>query len=236
MNDEDQVLISPRYMAGTGPVQDAIGPLIHLFDWPWIHDSTTGRITATSPDQTTTVDFDPSERFGRWWAVTHRGEQDRRAEFTRHTPAETVAAVTLSLPQLLGDRRHIEPLNVGVDPFAVTSNSGWRQDSNGHATSSDGHCTLWHTPGSAWAWWVEADVYGKAGTQWDAAFSTHAPTALVTRFVTRLTTPEPVQRRYGSIPGPAVPFALITPVCIPLGNAQLAHALGQLGAAARRHR
>lgn len=95
--------------------------------------------------------------------------------------------------------------------------------------SPDGHCTLWHTPGSAWAWWVETDMYGKADTQWDASFSTHVLTALVTRFVTHLTNPEPVQRRFGTILALAVPFALITPACVPLGNAQLAHALSQLG-------
>lgn len=220
-------------MAGTGPVQDAIGPLIHLFRWPWIHDSTTGRITATSPDQTTIVDFDPSERFGRWWTVTHHGEQDWRAAFTRQTPAETIAAVTQSLPQLLGDHRHIAPLDTSLDPLTVAGYSGWRQPSDDPAVrvSPDGHCTLRHTPGAETAWWVETDVYDGFDTQWDASFSTNIPTPVVTRFVTHLATPEPVQRRYGTIPTLAVPFALITPVCTPLGNAQLAHALGQLGRA-----
>jgi hypothetical protein len=217
-------------MAGTGPIQDAIGPLIHLFDWSQQHDNDTRRITATSPDRTTTMDFDPGERFGKWWTVTHHGKQDWRAAFTRQTPAEAIAAVTQSLPQLLGDHRHIAPLDTADDPIVVAGYSGWQQPGSdpGLRVSPDGHCTLRHTPGAETAWWVETSVYEGFDTQWDASFSAHVPLALVTRFVTHLTAPDPVQRRYGDIPALARPFALITPAHQPLGNAHLTHALGQL--------
>jgi hypothetical protein len=123
VNDKDQVLISPRYVAGTGPVQDAIGPLIHLFEWPWINDDATCRITVTSPVQTTIVDFDLSERFGRWWTVTQDGVQDWQAALTRQAPAETIDAVTRSLPQLPSDQRHIAPLDTALDPMTVVGYS-----------------------------------------------------------------------------------------------------------------
>lgn len=190
LTDNDRVLISPRYMAGTGPIQAAIGPLIHLFGWSWQHETGTGRITAVSPDGTALVDFNPSERLDRWWTVTYRGEQDWRAVFTRQTPAETIAAFTQSLPQLLGDHRHIVPLDSALDPFAVTGYSGWRQpcDDPTVRVSPDKHCTVRHTPDPERAWWVKTDVYGGFDTQWDASFSANVPTALVSRFVTHLAT------------------------------------------------
>lgn len=224
-------------MAGTGPIEDAITPLLHLFGWSWRHDTTTGRISVTSPDQTTIVDFNPSQRSGRWWTIAHYGEQVWRAAFTRQTPAEAIAAVTQSLPQLLGDHRHITPLDTTRDPFTVAGHSGWQQLADNPAAwaSSDSHCTLRHAPDAEASWRIETDVYDGFDTQWNASFSTHIPTALVTRFLTHLLGPEPVQRRFGSIPSLAVPFALITPLAEPMGNAHLAHALAQLGSALRPH-
>ncbi|MGW7363977.1 DUF317 domain-containing protein [Streptomyces sp. NPDC054841] len=51
------------------------------------------------------MNFNSRHTRGQWWSVAHH-EPFWEAQFTRQTPIEVVAAVTQSLPQLIGDHRH----------------------------------------------------------------------------------------------------------------------------------
>ncbi|MGW1816232.1 hypothetical protein ACWCQM_22010 [Streptomyces sp. NPDC002125] len=62
----DLVLVSPRYRAGSGTnkINDVIGPLVHLFTWPYEHNPQTGRIDIDSPCRSVFLDFDPNRQDG----------------------------------------------------------------------------------------------------------------------------------------------------------------------------
>ncbi len=107
----DRVLISPRYLAGTGAdsLGNVIGPLTHLVDWHTTHDPATGLVTLDSPDHCLFITFEPMRFDGIWWTIAHH-EPNWEVKFTRQTPVEAIAAVTQALPQLLGDHRHCEQI------------------------------------------------------------------------------------------------------------------------------
>ncbi|MFD5320026.1 DUF317 domain-containing protein [Streptomyces sp. NPDC127098] len=230
-HDDDLVLVSPRYLAGGGGIADALGPLIHLFHWPTHHVRDRGQVTVTSPDGAVAVAFDPTRQDGVWWTVTRR-QPSWSAEFTHLTPVEVIAAITQSLPQLLGDHRLIDrigALNDAPDILTTARLNGWHyQKDPAQFTSPDGHCAVRHTPGADTPWQVTHSLFDGFNTHWTATFTTATPQPLINQFVTHLATSTPVERRYRDIPYIAREIALITPARGGPVNAHVHHALAHI--------
>ncbi|WP_435124623.1 DUF317 domain-containing protein [Actinacidiphila sp. bgisy144] len=232
---DDRVLVSPRYLAGAGPdrIGDALGPLIHLFGWLPQHDTATGHVSITSPGGTIVLDFDPSDRFGRWWTISHH-DPYWTAEFSRQTPIEAVAAVTQVLPQMIGDRRHSDQMALTTSSLMqIAELSGWNSEEGTHI-SPDGHCRLHHTSAGN-RWKFQHDVYEGFDTQWDASF-TGAPHQLVAHFLAHLASSAPVERRFGDVPFLVQNYegAHITAARGTATPPQIHHAVSQLGKTTRR--
>lgn len=233
---QDRVLVSPRYLAGAGDrLTDAVGPLIHLFGWPYEHERASGRIRLDSPDGSTFVSFDPREPHGHWWTVAHH-EPFWEARFTRQTPIEAIAAVTQALPQLLGDDRHIDRIPLTTAPLVhIADVNHWTREGVTF-TSPDGHCHLKYIGGKETPWRFRHHVHGGFDTHWYAAFTQDTPQRLVAQFFTHLATPTPAERAFGDVPHLVqnLDDALITPVRAAAANPHVHHAAAQLGHAFRR--
>ncbi|NIY65623.1 DUF317 domain-containing protein [Streptomyces malaysiensis] len=234
---QDRVLVSPCHLAGAGTdrLADAIGPLIHLFGWQNEHDRATGRITLSSPDGGVFVNFNCSHPQGQWWSVSHH-EPFWEAKFTRQTPIEPIAAVTQTLPQLVGDHRHADRIPLTTSALAqIAELNHWRGD-GGTFTSPDGHCLLQHTPGDETPWRFQHHVYDGFDTHWHASFTQDTPEQLVAQFFAHLATTTPVERVFRDVPYlvQELDDALITPVLGAAVNPHVHHAGAQLGRAARR--
>ncbi|MGX1853855.1 DUF317 domain-containing protein [Streptomyces sp. NPDC055299] len=224
---DDQVMVSPRYMAGAGDrVADVIGPLIHLFGWKHQHDAATGHVAVDSPDASLFIDFAPLHPRGQWLTVAHH-EPYWEATFSRQTPLEAVAAVTQALPQLLGDARHADRIPITDMPLdQLAELNDWSAE-DGALTSPDLYCRLQHTPGQEIAWQVE-HVYFEGAPL--ATFTQDTPECLVRNFFAHLTAPMAVERVVADIPLSTLHgnSALITPVRGSGVNPQIHHALAQL--------
>jgi hypothetical protein len=225
----DRVLISPRYLAGTGAdsLGNVIGPLTHLFGWHTTHDPATGLVTLDSPDHCLFITFEPMRFDGVWWTIAHH-EPHWEAKFTRQTPVEAIAAVAQALPQLLGDHRHSEQifLTAGSPSSVAAGHQGTaHRDGNGF-TAPDGHCTLRRTSQSPATWTVNASLYEGFDTEWSAVF-TGAPERLVAQFVAGVASDIPVERAFGDIPYlvQRSSSALITPVRGAAVNPHVHHAV-----------
>ncbi|MCL7493820.1 DUF317 domain-containing protein [Streptomyces sp. MCA2] len=224
---DDQVMVSPRYMAGAGDrIADVIGPLIQLFEWNHEHDAATGHVTIDSPDGSLFVDFAPLHPRGQWVTVAHH-EPYWEAVFSRQAPLEAVAAVTQALPQLLGDVRHADRIpitDMSLDQIAELND--WSAE-DGALTSPDLYCRLQHTPGEEIAWQVE-HVYFEGAPL--ATFTQDTPECLVRNFFSHLTAPMAVERVFADVPLSTRHgrTALITPVRGAAVNAHVHHALAQL--------
>ncbi len=234
----DRVLVSPRHLAGSGldRLGDALGPLIHLFGWSAQHDAATGHVVIDSPDGSLFLDFNPSHPGGRWWTIAHH-EPYWEAQFSRQTPIEAIAAVTQTLSQLIGDRRHADRIPLTTSALArIAELNHWQPADDGTVTSPDGHCLLQHTPGHETPWRFEHSVFDGFDTQWQATFTQDTPEQLVTQFFAHLATTEPVERAFHDVPYlvQELDDALITPVRGAAVNPHVHHAAAQLGRAARR--
>jgi hypothetical protein len=234
----DRVLVSPRHLAGSGldRLGDALGPLIHLFGWPSQHDAATGHVAIDSPDGSLFLDFNPSHPSGRWWTIAHH-EPCWEAQFSRQSPIEAIAAVTQSLPQLIGDRRHADRNPLTTSTLArIAELNHWQRADDGTLTSPDGHCLLQHAPGHQTPWRFEHSVFDGFDTQWQATFTQDTPEQLVTQFFAHLATTAPVERAFRDVPYlvQELDDALITPVRGAAVNPQVHHVAAQLGRAVRR--
>ncbi|MCL2728394.1 MAG: DUF317 domain-containing protein [Actinomycetia bacterium] len=195
---EARVMVSPRYMAGAGDrLADVLGPLIHLFDWRPEHDPTTGNLTINSPDGSLLVDFRPLHPLGHWVTVAHH-EPYWEAAFSRQAPLEAVAAITQTLPQLLGDTRHRNRIPITQMPLDQLADlHGWAAGDDGALTSPDHYCRLQHTPGREIGWQVEHLYFENAPL---ATFTQDAPEVLVRQFFAYLAARAPVERSFGDLP------------------------------------
>ncbi|MFE6457799.1 DUF317 domain-containing protein [Streptomyces cinereoruber] len=229
----ERVLVSPRYLAGTGDrVADVLGPLIHLFDWRHTHDESTGCITVDSPDGSVFIDFTPTAFEGVWWTIAHH-EPFWRITATQQTPLEALASVTQALPQLLDDTRHSD--RIGLTDYTVAEIArlyDWTTADNASGVSfisPDGHCTVHHAPGTERPWHVEHSVWDGVGTRWTVSFEGEVPDALARQFFLFLATDAPVERTVEDIPHLARGQAQMAPLNRkPLSGAlgpHLAHAL-----------
>lgn len=236
---DDQVLVSPRYLAGGGinKINDVLGPLIHLFKWRYEHNRLTGRIDIDSPCGSTFVDFTPARQDGVWWTIAHH-EPYWQVEFGRQAPAEAIASVTQALPQLLGDRRHADRVPLATESVAdLAKSSGWAVNetiSGVTWASPDGHCTVEHSTDPVHPWRVAHSVYDGFDTHWNATFTHDAPGQLVAQFFTHLASDIPAERIFREVPYlvQRSPSALITPVRAATVNSHCHHAVAQ---AARTH-
>ncbi|MEV8125394.1 DUF317 domain-containing protein [Streptomyces sp. NPDC085944] len=232
---DDRVMVSPRYMAGAGDrLADAIGPLIHLFGWTPQHDPATGHVKIDSPDGSMFVDFDPIHPLGQWWTITHH-EPYWEVQFSRQTPLEAVAAVTQTLPQLLGDTRHAERIPITEMPLEqLAAHNDWSAEASA-LTSPDWCCQLLHTPDEDITWRAWHAFFEKQPL---ATFTRDAPDALVRNFFAHLATPTAVERAFADVPlsTRSEHSNLITPVRGAAINPHVDHALAQLGSTRPRRR
>ncbi|MFF5728095.1 DUF317 domain-containing protein [[Kitasatospora] papulosa] len=236
----DLVLVSPRYLAGGGmnKINDVIGPLVHLFAWPYEHNPRTGRIDIDSPCGSVFLDFDPNRQDGVWWTIAHH-EPHWQIEFSRQTPNEAIASVTQALPQLLGDRRHADRIPLATESVAhLAKSSGWEASSisSGVAWASpDGHCTVEHSTDPMHPWRIQHSVYDGFDTHWSATFTPEVPEPLVAQFFTHLATTTPVERLFRDVPYfvQKLDEVLITPARGAAVNPHVHHAGAQLGRAVR---
>ncbi|MFD5765317.1 DUF317 domain-containing protein [Streptomyces sp. NPDC127049] len=223
----DRFLVSPRYLAGTGDrLADVLGPLIHLFGWEHTHDPASGHVSVDSPGHDLLLDFAPSSPDGMWWTIQHP-DPLWKITATRLTPLEPLAAITQTLPQLLGDTRHADRIPLTTRPVAeIADLNGWTA-SGASFTSPDGHCTLRYEAGASWQ--IEHSVYDGFGTHWSVRAEGELPDQLAAQFLSFLATPDPVERAFGDIPYLARSQARLTPLDSksPLGP-HVVHALGAL--------
>lgn len=232
---DQQVMISPRYMAGAGDrIADVIGPLIHLFGWKHRHDAATGRVEIDSPDGSVFVDFDPVLTQGHWCQVA-QDEPHWQVVFSRQAPLEAVAAVTQALPQLLGDARHAEQIPLTDQPLnRLAALNNWNTE-DAVLTSPDGYCQLVHTPEDEEdITWRVRHAFFEAEPL--ATFTRDVPERLVSNFFAHLATPIPVERTVAHVPLSTRynHSSLMTPVRAAVINPHVHHALTQLDRAARR--
>ncbi|WP_198358303.1 DUF317 domain-containing protein [Streptomyces fildesensis] len=236
---DERVMVSPRHLAGGGisKFNDGIGPLVHLFNWRYEHNPSTGRIDIDSPCGSVFLDFEPNQRDGIWWELRHH-EPNWTARFSRQTPAEALAAVTQVLPQLLGDTRHADRIPLTTNTLAQTAElNGWAIVRAGPITlftSPDEHCHLRHEPDTEVPWRFEHSLYEGFDTEWNATFTRDTPERLVAQFFTHLASDEPVERVLKEVPFLVQnsDSALITPVS---GAAVSPHAHHAVAQAARAH-
>lgn len=234
---DDPVLVSPRYLAGGGRTNDVLGPLIHLFKWPYEHNMHTGRIHIDSPCGSIFVDFAPAREDGVWWTIAHH-DPYWQVEFGRQTPAEAIASVTQALPQLLGDQRHADRSPLATESVAdLAKSSGWAAKgtiSGVTWTSPDEHCTVEHSAEPVHPWRFAHSVHDGFGTHWTATFTCDAPSELVAQFFTHLASDIPAERSLRELPHLVQhgSSALITPVRAATVNSRTPHAVAQ---AARTH-
>ncbi|MFF7400562.1 DUF317 domain-containing protein [Streptomyces murinus] len=241
--DNDLVLVSPRYLAGSGSkLADALGPLIHLFHWHHHHDPASGHIGLDSPCGSMFVDFEPTRHDGMWWNVRHQ-EPYWQAQFSRQTPIETIAAVTQALPQLLDDTRHAD--RIPLTPQTIAQSAGrnsWTsrtEEGTTVRTSPDGHCVLTHEPSSELTWQIRNSLYEGVDTEWSATFTFDTPEPVVAQFFAHLTSGVPVERVFAEVPFLVrdSASALITPVRDAAVNPHTHHAVAQADQAhTDRHR
>ncbi|WP_406220658.1 DUF317 domain-containing protein [Streptomyces decoyicus] len=235
---DDEVLVSPRHLAGGGPNQfrNVLGPLIHMFDWPYTHNPSTGHITIDSPCGSTFIDFTPTRLDGIWWNISHY-EPYWKAQFSRQTPAEALSAITQTLPQLIGDDRHARRIPLATNTLPQTADlNSWTTSAEGTATvftSADGHCAFTHEPDSEVPWRFEHSVYDGFDTHWNATFTQDTPKQLVAEFFTNLASSEPAERVFGDVPYLVRHHsgALITPVQGAAVNPHVHHAVAQVAQA-----
>ncbi|MGW6796828.1 DUF317 domain-containing protein [Streptomyces chartreusis] len=224
---DERVMVSPRYMAGTGDqIADVIGPLIHLFGWPTQHDAATGHFKIDSPDGSMFCEFDPIHPLSRWWTISHH-EPYWEATFSRQMPMEAIAAVTQALPQLLGDNRQAERIPITDMPLDQLADLNDWSVEGGTLTSPDRYCRLVYTPHEEIAWQVEHVNFENAAL---ATFTKDTPTGLVRNLFAHLAMPTPVERTFADVPistryGHG---AVITPGRGAAVNPHVHHALGQL--------
>ncbi|MFI8307727.1 DUF317 domain-containing protein [Streptomyces sp. NPDC085927] len=232
----DRVLISPRHLAGGGldRLGDALGPLIHLYSWTHNHDATTGHVALDSPCHSLFVDFDPANRHGNWWRISHH-EPYWEARFSRQTPIEAIAAFAQALPQFLGDTRHAGRIPVTTSTLVQTADlNNWTMAAEGEATvftSADGHCALTHELNADTRWHIQHSLLDGVDTDWAASFTRATPVRLVSQFFTHLASTASVQRTFGDLPHLVQHSseAVIAPVRNAAVNPRVQHALAQPG-------
>ncbi|MFJ6438655.1 DUF317 domain-containing protein [Streptomyces sp. NPDC091416] len=231
---DDMVLVSPRYLAGAGmnKINDAIGPLVHLFSWSHKHDRDTGRVEVDSPCGGVFLDFAPARQDGVWWTIAHH-DPYWRMEFSRQTPSEAIASVTQALPQLLGDRRHADRIPLATESVGhLAEASGWGVTATATGVvwrSPDEHCTVEHSADPDHPWQIKHSVYDGFDTHWTATFTPDVPDELVAQFFTHLTSGIPAERVYREVPFlvQTSNSALITPVKDAAVNPHVDHAVAQ---------
>lgn len=234
----DLVLVSPRYLAGGGmnKINDVVGPLIHLFSWSDQHDRHSGRIEVDSPCGSVFLDFTPDRQDGMCWTIAHH-DPSWQIRFSRQTPSEAIASVTMALPQLLGDRRHADSIPLATKSVArLAESSGWNVTATAVGViwkSPDEHCTVEHSADPDHPWQITHSVHDGLDTHWTATFTPDTPDRLVAQFFTHLSSSIPATRVYREVPVIAQTSgsALITPAKVTTANPYSHHAVTQAAVA-----
>ncbi|WP_371632219.1 DUF317 domain-containing protein [Streptomyces sp. NBC_01259] len=230
----DLVLVSPQYLAGGGinKINDVVGPLIHLFSWPYQHDRHSGRIEVDSPCGSVFLDFAPDRQDGMWWTIAHH-DPYWQIRFSRQTPSEAIASVTMTLPQLLGDRRHADCIPLATKSVAsLAEGRGWNVTATAAGViwkSPDKHCAVEHSADPYHPWQITHSVHDGLDTHWTATFTPDTPDRLVAQFFTHLASSIPATRVYREVPVIAQTSgsALISPAKVTTANPYSHHAVTQ---------
>lgn len=188
----EQVLISPRYLAGPGDPAWVTVPLHEAAGWSHGHDPLLPQVILSSPDQKTLLRLEPTPD-EPWWRLTHSGGSDGPswyASFGARTPVELIAAVTDTLTDPGFNAR------AASDPNEPLLRAGWGRAKEGGLAPPDGIVRVdrFNYSGSD-HWCIEAAL-GQAPEHqiWQARFGGNAPVRLVAAFTRALSDPEPLRR------------------------------------------
>ncbi|MFF0448010.1 DUF317 domain-containing protein [Streptomyces sp. NPDC004609] len=187
----EQVLVSPRALAGGGDPAWVTVPLHRAGGWSHGHDPLAPRVLLSSPDQQTLLRLEPDPD-GQWWTLQHTRTSAVpawHASFGARTPVEIIARLTDTL--IRPGKAPADP-----DPYAPLLEHDWtpRPHVSGLA-SPDGLTTITHTPEKGTAGWLITTLERNNGVPlWHAWFSQDTPVPLVAGFTRALADPEPLAR------------------------------------------
>ncbi len=197
----DVDFIHPRHLAGGGDPAWITVPLHDACGWSHGHAPLAPRVLLSSPDQQALLRLEP-DLDGRWWTLQHAPAPKRPAwlaSFGAHTPVEIIAAFIDALTDPTADRAD------NKDPRKPLSDAGWSSAyRNSRLTSPDGTARV-EADEPTGAWWVDIALRNYRTLLWQAHFSEHTPTHLITAFTAALADPRPVARAAGLSSLPSLP-------------------------------
>ncbi|MFD8613778.1 DUF317 domain-containing protein [Streptomyces sp. NPDC059631] len=226
--------VGPRHLAGGGDPAWVTVPLHRACHWSHGNEPLRPRVVLNSPDQRAELTLAPQPR-GQWWTLHHAPDTARPAwyaSFGAQTPVELVAAVTDALT---------DPATAATapcDPYTPLQQSAWTpaRAEAGALVSPDGtvHIQRLGSPRGPGPWFFTTRL-DRHRPVWQARFSEHTPTHLITAFTAALCDPKPVARIgswYGSpsYPAPTGVTVQTTDVLVTLVEAALEERVQSLAA------
>lgn len=194
----EQMLITPRYLAGGGDPGWITVPLHRASGWSYGHDPLMPRVLLTSPDQQTQLRIDPDPD-DPWWAIRHApsaGQPGWAATFEARTPVEIIAAFT----DALTDPSLTPP--AAADPLAPLHEAGWDTPRHfGGLASPDGITRAEHVGGTGGDLWLVETAVVREPTIWRAYFTGTTPPHLIAAFTRSLADERAIVRDPSRIPG-----------------------------------
>ncbi|MFI5804361.1 DUF317 domain-containing protein [Streptomyces sp. NPDC051561] len=194
---QDRTPAAPRALVGGREprAREVLAPMVTHFGWtPY---ETRDRLAVVSPGNSLAVSLDVRRPQHMQWEV-RRYVPHWFVQFSRGTPVEAVGHLVFALPQLVDDHRFGE--SIGAFPTAglaeVAARAQWaasRTEDGVAFTSSDGRCSLRHTPQAIGIHtkWAFQHSHAEGTTDWEARFTAGTPIPLVARFFTSLTSVAP---------------------------------------------
>ncbi|MFI7102733.1 DUF317 domain-containing protein [Streptomyces sp. NPDC050161] len=188
-----QVLVTPRHLAGGGDPAWVTVPLHRACGWSHGHDPLMPRVILSSPDQKAVLRLDPTPD-GPWWVLQHApvgGQRAWSASFGARTPVEIIAAVTDALTD------PAPATAPAPDPYEPLRQAGWGEGrDDGGLASPDGIAHVEHfVHGATDCWFVKAAISeDPEGQIWRAYFSGETPPHLVAAFTRALSDQTPLSR------------------------------------------
>ncbi|MFD9715783.1 DUF317 domain-containing protein [Streptomyces sp. NPDC059076] len=212
----EQVLVSPRALAGGGDPGWVTVPLHRAGGWSHGHDPLQPRVLLSSPDQQVLLSLEPDPDDLMWWTVQHARTSTTRpwyASFGARTPVEIIAGFTDALLQ-----PHAAP--AAPEPYAPLLEQDWthRPHVSGLA-SPDNLTTITHAPKKGSAGWLVTTRERRNGVPlWRAFLGEHTPPHLIAGFTRALADPAPLARNPLHLP-PCVSRAQTTRHEVPADEA-----------------
>ncbi|MEY9958791.1 DUF317 domain-containing protein [Streptacidiphilus sp. MAP5-52] len=227
---DEQVLVSPRYLAGEGDLGTVLKPLIHLHEWSHTFDRSLASVVATSHDGRLEVAMEPHKLDFNWWRVTCREAPSApprwEASFSHYVPVELIGAFT----QALAADRYTRPEEIVAEDTASPTTAwrpllkaGWHLQEDQWSTvltSPDGRAKFGYSPAVpdedgrrielSEPWFARVTCETWEG-DWHASFGAAVPARYLTFFAAGLADTAPVSRKRSQIPTPALSTATVRP-------------------------